>query len=233
MQFYRNLPIKWKLMLSIMVSSRIAVVLACAAFIGYESVQLPQETAAELATLAEMVAAHSTAPLSFEDRRAAEETLQALRPQIHIIEACIYDRAGDVFAGFTRNGGAGSFPGAPRKPGRYFEDGTLALFDYVKLDGEAIGSIYLRSDLEKVHSRLRRYSAIMGLVMLAACLVAFLCSSGLQRVVSGPILHLSETARQISSGHNFTVRATKQNDDERSEERRVGKECRSRGSPYH
>jgi len=26
---------------------------------------------------------------------------------------------------------------------------TLALFDYVKLDGEAIGSIYLRSDLDK------------------------------------------------------------------------------------
>jgi len=80
MQFYRNLPIKRKLMLIITLTSGIAVVLACAAFIGYESVQLPLETAAELATLVEIAAAHSTAPLSFEDRRAAEETLRALRP---------------------------------------------------------------------------------------------------------------------------------------------------------
>src|SRR5258708_37277699 len=114
MQFYRNLPIKWKLMLILMLTSSIAVVLACAAFIGYESVQLPQETAAELATLAEMVAAHSTAPLSVEDRRAAGETLQALRPEVHITQACSYDRAGDVFAGYTENGSSGSYPVGPR-----------------------------------------------------------------------------------------------------------------------
>jgi signal transduction histidine kinase/DNA-binding response OmpR family regulator len=214
MQFYRNLPIKRKLMLIIMLTSSIAVALACAAFIGYESVQLPKETAAGLATLAEMAAAHSTAPLSFEDRRSAEETLRALRPEVHIIEACVYNRAGQVFAGYTRNGGAGSFPAAPRQPGHYFENGTLVLFDRIKLDGEVIGAIYLRSDLEKVNSRLRGYTAIMGFVMLAACLVAFVFSSRLQVVVSGPILHLAETAEQISSGHNFTVRATKQNDDE-------------------
>src|SRR5260370_27693147 len=59
MQFYRNLPIKWKLMLIIMLTSSIAVVLACAAFIGYESVQLPRAPAAAFAPLAEIEADHS------------------------------------------------------------------------------------------------------------------------------------------------------------------------------
>ncbi len=211
---YANLPIKWKLTAIVVVNSVIALGLASAAFIGYDSVQLPKETAADLATLAVMTAAHSTAPLSFEDRRSAEETLGALRAESHILGACIYDRSGKIFAGYTRNGAKANFPPAPRQPGHYFENGTLVLFEHIRLDGEVIGSVYLHSDLEKVYSRLRRYSAMLGLFMLASCLVAFLFSSRLQRVISGTILHLSETAREVSSAHNFSVRATKQNEDE-------------------
>jgi signal transduction histidine kinase/CheY-like chemotaxis protein len=214
MRSYGSLPIKWKLTVIIVVNSAIALALASAAFIGYESVQLPKETAADLSILADMTAAHSTAPLSFEDRRSAQETLSTLRAESHILEARIYDRSGRIFAGYTRDGVQAHFPPAPRKPGHYFENGTLVLFEQIRLDGEVIGSIYLHSDLEKVHSRLRRYSAMLGLFMLVSCLLAFLFSSRLQRVISGPILHLSDTARNISSAHNFAVRATKQNDDE-------------------
>ena len=214
MRSYRNLPIKWKLTVIIVVNSVIALALASAAFIAYESVQLPRETVADLATLADMTAAHSTAPLTFEDRRSAQEILGALRAESHILEARIYDRSGRIFAGYTRDGAQAHYPPAPRQPGLYFENGTLILFEPIRLDGEAIGSIYLNSDLEKVNSRLRSYSAMLGLFMLASCLVAFLFSSRLQRAISGPILHLSETARQVSSAHNFSVRARKQNEDE-------------------
>jgi signal transduction histidine kinase/CheY-like chemotaxis protein len=214
MRSFGNLPIKWKLTLIVVVNSVIALGLASAAFIGYESVQLPQETEADLATLADMTAAHSTAALSFEDRRSAQEILSALRAESHILEARIYDRSGQIFAGYTRDGAQAHYPPAPRQPGRYFENGTLVLFDLIRLDGETIGFIYLHSDLEKVNSRLRNYSAMLGLFMLASCLVAFLFSSRLQRVISGPILHLSEMARQVSSAHNFSVRASKQNEDE-------------------
>src|SRR5438876_741613 len=120
MRFYGNLPIKWKLTLIIVVNSAIALGLASAAFIGYEAVQLPKETAADLSTLADMTAAHSTAPLTFEDRRSAQEILSALRAESHIVEARIYDRSGRIFAGYTRDGARAHFPPAPRKPGHYF-----------------------------------------------------------------------------------------------------------------
>ena len=38
---------------------------------------------------------------------------------------------------------------------------------------------------------------------------------------------------QMTDGMHIIVEALKQNDIDRSEERRVGKECRSRWSPYH
>ena len=195
MRRYRDLPIKWKLTLIITLTCGVAMALGCAAFIGYESVQLRGETAQELVTLAEMTAAHSTAPLSFADPKAAEEVLRALGAEPHILKACIYDRAGHVFARYARNGIPASFPGTPRAPGEHFDRGGLDLYGSIKLDREVIGTIYIHSDLEQVNSRLRRYSAILGLAMLASCLIAFLLSSRLQRVISGPILHLAADRR--------------------------------------
>jgi len=147
---------------------------------------------------AEMTAANSTAPLSFQDRAAAEETLHALSAETHIIEAGIYDRAGRAFASYSRSGAKSPFAVRLRQPGQYFEKDAVSVFRPVILDHEAIGSIYLRSDLEKAHSRLRRYSAILIVVMFASCLVAFLFSCRLQAIISKPILHLSETARRVS-----------------------------------
>ena len=48
----------------------------------------------------------------------------------------------------------------------------------------------------------------------ASGLVAFLVSSQLQRLISGPILSLVQTARAVTEEKNYSVRAVKQNDDE-------------------
>jgi signal transduction histidine kinase/CheY-like chemotaxis protein len=214
MRRYRDLPIKWKLRLIITLTSGVAMALGCAAFIAYESVQLRSETAQVLITLAEMTAAHSTAPLSFEDPKAAEEVLRALDAERHILKACIYDRANHVFARYARNGNPASFPGIPRARGEYFGRGGLDLYGRINLESEVLGTIYIHSDLEQVNSRLRRHSAILGLAMLAACLIALLLSSRLQRVISGPILHLAATAGEVSKAGVFSVRAVKYGEDE-------------------
>src|SRR5215470_7607205 len=114
MKRYRNLPIKGKLIAVSMLTCGIGLILACAAFLGYESAELPKETAAELNTLAEMTAANTTAPLAFEDRGAAEGTLRALKAETHIIEACVYGRDGNVFARYVRSGSKATLPPKPR-----------------------------------------------------------------------------------------------------------------------
>ncbi len=55
---------------------------------------------------------------------------------------------------------------------------------------------------------------IVGCVLLASLLVAFALSSQLQRLVSDPILRLARVARTVAMEKNYTVRATKQSDDE-------------------
>src|SRR5258705_6273795 len=133
MQAYRDLPIKWKLMFIIVLTSGIALFLACTTVMTFEWVQLPKEIAGDLATLAEMTAANSTAPLSFEDRPTAEETLQSLSAESHIIEASIYDRQGKVFASYSR-GAKGLLAAELKPPGQYFEKDAVSVFRPVILD---------------------------------------------------------------------------------------------------
>src|SRR5689334_23243327 len=116
MALYSSLPIKWKLMFIITLTTGCALLLAWGAFIGFESVQLKQEAVAELATLAEMTGAHTTAPLTFEDRPAAEETLLTLAAERQIVEASVYDRNGRFFGGYTRDHAKLKFPNKPQRP---------------------------------------------------------------------------------------------------------------------
>src|SRR5438067_323270 len=51
-------------------------------------------------------------------------------------------------------------------------------------------------------------------IVLGAALIAFLFSSRLQRIISGPILSLAHTAKIVSEQKNYSVRAEKRTDDE-------------------
>ncbi|HEX2099724.1 MAG TPA: CHASE sensor domain-containing protein, partial [Candidatus Synoicihabitans sp.] len=56
----------------------------------------------DVATLADIIGANSAAAISFGDRRAAAETLRALRAEPQILEACLFNLEGERLATFTR-----------------------------------------------------------------------------------------------------------------------------------
>src|ERR1035441_8039202 len=54
----------------------------------------------EIATITDVVAAHSTAALAFSDAKAATETLRALRMDRRITGAVLADPSGEVLANY-------------------------------------------------------------------------------------------------------------------------------------
>src|SRR6185295_7773739 len=84
----------------------------------------------------------------------------------------------------------------------------------IQLDGETVGTLYLKSDLEGLRTRLLHYSGIVGLILLASSVLTFLLSTRLQRVISKSIVGLATTARIVSAEKNYTLRATKVGNDE-------------------
>ena len=157
----------------------------------------------EMSSLAEIVAAGSTAALSFGDKQAARETLASLHGDPRLLRAVVYDKAGVAFAAYDQPGtGAAAAPGHPRPDGAYFEQGTLLLFQPINLTGERIGTVLLVSSTSEVQTRLKRYAGIVATVLAGSLLLSLLAMARLQRVITGPIAYLSGggPARLQSSG---------------------------------
>ena len=211
---YSDLSIRRKLSVLTTLTSLIALMLACGAFLTYEFITFRGATVRNLTSLAEIVGKNSSAAIVFKDKATAEEILSALGDEKHVVTAAIYDANGRLFAEYARRDAkAPPAPHRAARPGFVFERGYLTMFRRVSVDGGA-STVFLRSDLRDMKARLNRYACLLALLASAACLVAFVASSKLQKVISEPILKLAATARVVSEEKNYSVRAPKYGGDE-------------------
>src|SRR5262245_6168782 len=212
---FANRSIQCKQMLIIMLTSSVALLLACAAFLVYESVAFRRNMTENLASLAVIIGNNSTAALSFNDGSTAREILRSLSREQRIVKACLYDHAGRPFAKYARDEAEQGFdPPQALADGFEFSDHRLDLFERVVFKGERIGTVYLQSDLRELTNRSHQYFGIAGVVLVASSLVALLLSLQLQQVISKPILNLASTAKVVSAQKNYSVRAVKSSEDE-------------------
>jgi len=158
MSFIERASIKRKQMLIVMLITSVALLLACAAFGAYEVLNFRKTMLRNLTTLAEIVGDNSAVALDFDDPKAAQETLASLRVEPNITGACIYDKAGRVFAQFDRAGNGPTLKPPPfQLEGHVFSRSELTLFHPIAYKGDAVGTVYIVSDMEALYSRLGRY----------------------------------------------------------------------------
>lgn len=209
-------PIRQKLMLIAMLTTGGALLLAGIAIIYFNFSRFQEEMERDLVSLADIVAQNSTAALSFNDTNAARDTLSALHSRPSIIGAALYDSHQKLFCSWSPVSGA-AFPAQPEPERPRFQDGSLVVFRPVVLKGERIGTVYLRSSLNELTARVWAQAITVLAVFLAAGIVALMLSSGLQRLISRPILDLTGTARAVSQSRDYSLRATRRTDDELGE----------------
>src|SRR5215208_886936 len=174
----RDLPIRQKLVSIVMLASGGALLLASIGLVAAELVRSKRELAADLETLAAIVADNSTAALSFKIQSDAQETLSALQAYRSLVSAALYDQYGQPFAKYSRR----NHQPPPRSPeeGTRFDDAGLTRVAPVLLEGKRIGTVYLRSDLSPVYGRLRTQAVTIAGVLLLSALAALALSSLLQ-----------------------------------------------------
>ncbi len=210
----RNVPIRRKLMLIALLTTGGTLLIAGSALILFNVLRFRKEMVADLTSLADVMARSSTAALSFQDPGAGADTLRSLSARKPIVAAALYDEQGALFARYPQ-GAEVKFPGRPGPADRaVFIDGGLIVFHPVTLKGERIGMVYLRSDLSELAARIKVQAIAVGAVFLVSGFAAVFLSSGLQRLVSGPVVDLSMTAKSITERQDYSLRADKRGDDE-------------------
>ncbi len=199
MRRFGDLSIRHKLTALFMAISGFSALAVSCPMAIYDVMTLRRAAAQDLAVLGDVLAGNSTAALTFRDAESAQDVLQALRAEPDVTVACIYTWDGKPFAKYARDAkDSGFIPPAPQAVATQFTNGHLVQFRKIVLAGEPVGMLYIESDLEKLHSRLRGYTFNFVLTLLVTFFIAFVMASRFQRPISRPVLDLVETAKAVS-----------------------------------
>lgn len=211
----KNMSIKHKLVSITMLTCVVSLLSATITFIVWEWSALRRTMAQNLSTQAEMIADNCKAAVAFQDAKDTTETLRALHVEPSIVFGSVYTKDAKIFATYHRDyADLKVLPSKFQESGSSFSDGFLTVFKPIVLDGDIIGTVCLRSDLNPMYVMLRRNTLIVIGVLLFASFVAYLVSTKLQRIISGPILSLADVAKSISEKKDYSTRGIKRSNDE-------------------
>jgi hypothetical protein len=113
MDWSRDKSTRQKLQAIVIVTCAVALVITTVAFTVYDRATSLRAKTQDLIVSAEMIGSNSTAALAFHDPGSAREILRAPQAKQHVINACIYDSGGKVFAKYSRDAAPGGFSPPP------------------------------------------------------------------------------------------------------------------------
>ena len=214
---FRNLPIRRKLRWVFLATSGLALLLATSALLVLEIVTYRQQLVDTTSMQAGLVGYNAAPALAFNDRKAAEETLRALRVDRQILAATVFARGGEIFARYLRDGSTpGSVPAPPDGEARRwrFVGDRLVVDEPIALDGERLGTVRVVASLERVYELAGRYAAAVVAVFVLSLALVLPVVNRLQRVIATPIAELVDKATRVSAEKDYAVRASRTTSDE-------------------
>jgi signal transduction histidine kinase len=162
----------WRLAPRLALAAALLLILAGVGIGFYNERTYRIEQASEAEAEARILAATVTAALTFDDGKAAQEYVSALRANPEVLIAAVYDASGALFARYAK--GAEQPPATMRMAPAAFDNDRLAVTAAVTQDGKPLGLVYLRTLTEPFARRLERYGLITLLVIMAAVVVVVL-----------------------------------------------------------
>ncbi len=230
MPLLSRVSIKHKLTLIMMLTSTIVVLLCSLAFVVSSLVSFRLSMLQQVSTLAEVLGVNCTAPLTFNDRGAAEENLAALRAVHSIVSATVYGADNSLFVRYVRQNAlqAGKSPKQDDSGADLSSDAESSDFSVWKsftlnhvdvsrpivLNGERIGTIQLRSDLTEFQTAIIRSLKALPPIILLFMMIAFFLAAIFQRAITSPILRLSDVMRKVSEEKDYAMRVEPSSEDE-------------------
>jgi signal transduction histidine kinase/ActR/RegA family two-component response regulator len=197
----------------IMATTTIVLLLSSVAYLWMDYRRAQEDLVVDLSAIAGVIVENSYSAVVFDDVRTATLTLASLRANTHIRIACLYKPSGELFAQHNANA-APPCPQARTEDFHEFSNNRLHLYYNRIIDGERVGTLYIRSDLLEVQARLREQMLVVGLLLVLALGVAFALSAGVQALVAQPVVGLSRTAARVSAEGDYSIRAERTTDDE-------------------
>jgi signal transduction histidine kinase/DNA-binding response OmpR family regulator len=221
---FHKMSIRRKLTAIVVVTTAAALVLASGALLYYDQVTFKERMVKDLEIAAKGLGINSKAALEFDDATSAQNILAALQARPNVMAARIFNAEGKTFADYHRDPSQPvALPDQPPDDAAIgFHGGRLTYVFRVLSDSsaeaakgeEALGTIFLLSDMEGLKDRRRDFFLFAMAALLASALLALTLSRRLQGYISAPILHLAEIELRVTREKDYSLRAEKKSEDE-------------------
>ncbi len=129
----------------------------------------------EISAQARVLAATVTAALTFNDRKAAQEYVDAFAANPQVLVAAVYDAKGVLLAGYSPVAGLMFARNVPVSAPR-FKNGKLRVTVPVRQGSALLGTVFVESLADPVTRRAARYGVFALLFVMAALVVAVLAA---------------------------------------------------------
>ncbi len=212
-------PIRSKLVRAVMTTTLVALLVSVALIIVYDLRSYHRSLLNDLATQAELVGHMSSAALTFDDPRLANENLALLRTRPQVRAAAIYDADGDLFASYQAEGEARALPATLSNALSGAENGNgkdLVIRQRISENGDTLGTVYLRAENRLLARTVDYLSIALGVTLLAMG-VAYLVMRRMGRALTAPIVAITEIARDVVATRDYSRRAPRISNDEAGE----------------
>jgi len=216
----KDISIRRKLTLMLVVTSAMVLALVMFTFTLYEAITTAEAIRDEASATASIIARNADFALLFGDRRDGNAVLQELRASTNILSAYIVTSNGSLFAGYesdkphTRK----ELPNIQRDSQRVgvwdWYDEIDVMKPVVDKDGKILGQVLIVASVDKVFIKLQQFLLLVLIIFILALVVVYFIAGFVQKVISEPIRHMSESMQSITTSRNYTARLNPSRKDE-------------------
>jgi signal transduction histidine kinase/CheY-like chemotaxis protein len=174
---------------------------------------------AKIDSVANVIGTNSVVAIDFEDKIQGQKILSSLISIPEVIKAVIYHKNRMPFVSYRKGPQVDTAIGPKVKaqqlaPRIQFESDGLHLVKTIKFKDENYGTIYIVATTQHLSRQIFNYVWFTLALLVIILPVAALLGRRLSKNLTGPILHLSNTAAVISAKNDYSIRVQKVNNDE-------------------
>jgi two-component system, sensor histidine kinase and response regulator len=215
---FRNLLIRRKLTLLLMITSAASLLVATVAWFSYDWTTARDSLVGDARLVGGTIGSTTATAvdLGLDYAENIEDDLKVLSDQSWVRRAVVFQvDSGSVMGTYPSEGFEDLGPPLLyQRSGYRMGEDSLIVYTGIRYEGEAVGVIAIEADPNVLAERRTRFASIFGVVFLVSLLVAYLLSYRLQGVISAPVLGLTDTVKAVSRNKDYSLRARRHGLDE-------------------
>lgn len=212
--YLNNLSIKNKLIGIITTITVVSIVIIVSYFVWTDLNFYKESLKENTEAVATIVGNNIISELNWGDTNDGEKALRSLQTINNVKYAEVFKKDNVLFASYNSLKTA-SFPNFKPIEGKsVFNNGYLYVFKPIIHDNIKYGSILIVASTEALNERITIYAIRALIFSIFLILITVVIANRLQKIISDPIVKLSNVVEGVSENHDYSVNISKKNKDE-------------------